>query len=141
MIENDYLSTGITEEEGRKSGESFESLFKDLKDKEEIEKAEKLFVLNTIKLKTGGGSERVERQIDRSGNITGAKDVFVETFIVPPGYSATTFSSSVEPRGSAGGSANWVNTDPNDAQITIRLWADAFSKVTVKVYDVLAVKK
>ena len=62
-------------------------------------------------------------------------------FVLPPGYKRDNFSFSVDPRVSAGGSAEWANDDPHDATIHLHAWADAVSKCIVKVYAVSAVKE
>lgn len=67
------------------------------------------------------------------------KDV---VFVLPQGYRRHRFSSEKQPGGvNAGGSVDWLTSDPLDARIRLHCWADAFSNATITVFGVTATRE
>jgi hypothetical protein len=72
----------------------------------------------------------------------GGKDDHKVVFVVPSGFHRLTYAFDITKDGiNAGGSVNWTTNDAHDGTINVHMWADAFSKVTIKVYDVFAIKE
>jgi hypothetical protein len=64
-------------------------------------------------------------ELDRRGEITGAKVDKSVTFVIPKDMKRLKINQHLEIRGSAGGKAAWTNAeDLSDGSISVHLWAD-----------------